>query len=131
VAAVCSVIVLISLIVERSLRLLGKDIPSVQCFLFPFPSLHGLLNEKASTNAPFLHKLPPISPLYKYYGKQDKKKSFGTSIYIYIMAMKIGLWKFTWFDFDSVRLDNCMEMVFLVCRVENHVFYGTAGESVC
>ena len=47
------------------------------------------------------------------------------------MAMKIGLWKFTWFDFDSVRLDNCMEMVFLVCRVENHVFYGTAGESVC
>ena len=46
------------------------------------------------------------------------------------MAMKIGLWKFTSFDLDSIRLDNCMEMVFLVCRVENHVIYGTAGESV-
>jgi len=45
-------------------------------------------------------------------------------------AMKIGWWKFTSFDLDSIRLDNSMEMVFLVCRVENHVIYGTAGESV-
>jgi hypothetical protein len=45
-------------------------------------------------------------------------------------AMKIGLWKFIPFDFDSIRWDTCMETVLLVCRVENHVIYRTAGESV-
>jgi hypothetical protein len=72
-----------------------------------------------------LHKLPPISPLYKYIMENKIKRNLSVHLYIYIMAMKIGLWKFTSFDFD-----NCMEMVFLVCRVENHVIYGAAGESV-
>ena len=46
-------------------------------------------------------------------------------------ALKKGLWKFKPFDFESIIFENdCMIMVFLVCRVENHAIWLRCGQNL-
>jgi hypothetical protein len=52
-------------------------------------------------------------------------------------ALKKGSWKFRPFDFESIRLDggemeaaDCMIMVLLDCRVENHAILLRCGQNL-
>jgi len=51
--------------IEREIKKKKKQKETIptSSFLFPFPSLHGLLNEKASTKAPS----PQTTPQFRHY----------------------------------------------------------------